>query len=139
MVEIQDFGFENIIILIPVAPGLKDTEEIRERYYDLVMDRLEYITGDIIKTHVIFKRIYAHRDFETDYHAFKGNAYGLANTLLQTAIFKPKMKSKKVSNLFYCGQLTVPGPGVPPSIISGEIAASLVVEYIKNQNYERTF
>ncbi len=132
-------GFENVIILIPVAPGLKDTEEIRERYYDLVMDRLEFITGDIIKTHVIFKRIYAHRDFETDYHAFKGNAYGLANTLLQTAIFKPKMKSKKVSNLFYCGQLTVPGPGVPPSIISGEIAASLVVEYIKNQKYERTF
>lgn len=126
-------GFENIIILIPVAPGLNDTEEIRERYYDLVMDRLEYITGDSIKAHVIFKRTYAHRDFETDYHAFKGNAYGLANTLLQTAIFKPKMKSKKLSNLFYCGQLTVPGPGVPPSIISGEIAASLVVQYTKNQ------
>jgi phytoene desaturase len=126
-------GFENLIILIPVAPGLQDTDDIRERYYDLVMDRLEFITGDSIKSHVIMKRIYSHRDFERDYHAYKGNAYGLANTLFQTAIFKPKMKSKKVDNLFYCGQLTVPGPGVPPSIISGEIVANLVVEYLKTQ------
>jgi phytoene desaturase len=130
---VAPIGFENLIILIPVAPGLHDTDEIRERYYDLVMDRLEFITGDSIKSHVIMKRTYAHRDFEKDYHAYKGNAYGLANTLFQTAIFKPKMKSKKVDNLFYCGQLTVPGPGVPPSIISGEIAANLVVEYVKTK------
>jgi phytoene desaturase len=70
-------------------------------------------------------------DFEKDYHAFKGNAYGLANTLRQTAILKPSMRNKKLKNLYYTGQLTVPGPGVPPSIISGQIVATEIDKYLK--------
>lgn len=116
-------GKENIFILVPVAPGIDDTEDLREKYYDLVMARLEALTEQKIKDHVIYKRSFAHRDFISDYNAFKGNAYGLANTLKQTAILKPTLKSKKVKNLYYTGQLTVPGPGVPPSIISGQVVA----------------
>lgn len=117
-------GCENLFILIPVAPDLKDTEATREDYYNLVLDRLEVLTNQPIKKHVVFKRSYAHNDFMRDYNAFKGNAYGLANTLKQTAILKPAMKSSKVKNLYYTGQLTVPGPGVPPSLISGQIVAT---------------
>lgn len=116
-------GCENLFLLIPVAPGLEDTPEVRERYYHMVMERLERYTGENIRDAVVFKRSYAHTDFVSDYHAFKGNAYGLANTLLQTAFLKPKMRSRKVNNLFYTGQLTVPGPGVPPSLISGQVVA----------------
>lgn len=116
-------GCENLFILIPVAPGLEDTEELREKYFHLVMDRLERLTKQEIRSHIIYKRSYAHRDFIQDYNAFKGNAYGLANTLLQTAILKPSLKSRKVQNLYYTGQLTVPGPGVPPSLISGQVVA----------------
>lgn len=116
-------GGENIFILIPVAPGLEDTDAIREKYFTFVMERLEKLTGQPIRDHIVFRRSYAHRDFIADYNAFKGNAYGLANTLLQTANFKPSIVNKKVKNLFYTGQLTVPGPGVPPSIISGQVAA----------------
>ncbi|MEZ4943696.1 MAG: phytoene desaturase family protein [Saprospiraceae bacterium] len=116
-------GHENLFILIPVAPGLEDTPEIREHYYQLVMQRLERLTGQSILPAVCFKRSYAHADFVADYHAFKGNAYGLANTLLQTAFLKPKLRNKHVSNLFYTGQLTVPGPGVPPALISGQVVA----------------
>jgi phytoene desaturase len=123
-------GHENIFILIPVAPGIHDTDAMREKYYNLVMERLEKFTGTEIRSHVIYKRAYAHNDFISDYHAFKGNAYGLANTLSQTAILKPSLKSKKISNLYFTGQLTVPGPGVPPSIISGEVVAK---EYLKDQ------
>lgn len=119
-------GMENMFILIPVAPGLKDTPEIREKYYSQTMDRLEKHTGMNIRGHVVFKRSYAHHDFMTDYHAFKGNAYGLANTLFQTANLKPSMINKKVRNLFYTGQLTVPGPGVPPSLISGQVVADQI-------------
>jgi len=104
-------GHENVFILVPVAPDLEDTDEIREHYYDLIMNRLESLTGQTIRDSVIFKRSYAHRDFIQDYNAFKGNAYGLANTLMQTAILKPSLKSNKVKNLYYTGQLTVPGPG----------------------------
>ncbi|MEO1259340.1 MAG: phytoene desaturase family protein [Bacteroidota bacterium] len=116
-------GCENLFVLIPLAPDLKDTDELREKYYEIVMERLEKLTGQDIRSHVIYKRSFAHNDFKSDYHAFKGNAYGLANTLLQTAFLKPKIKSKKVNNLYYTGQLTAPGPGVPPSLISGQVVA----------------
>ncbi len=122
-------GYENIFILIPVAPDLKDdTEATREHYFDLVMNRLEAYVGEEIRPHIVYKRTFAHSDFRADYNAFKGNAYGLANTLLQTAFLKPKLKNKKVANLFYTGQLTVPGPGVPPSLISGLVVAEEVAK-----------
>jgi len=121
-------GKENMFLLIPLAPDLEDTEEMREKYYHMIMDRLEKISGQEIRSHVIYKRSYAHSDFKSDYHAFKGNAYGLANTLLQTAILKPGLKNKKVRNLYYTGQLTVPGPGVPPSLISGGVVAKEVMK-----------
>lgn len=124
-------GKENLFILIPLAPGLEDSEEQREKYFNIVMNRLENLTGQDIRNHIIYKRSFAHQDFEKDYHAYKGNAYGLANTLLQTAFLKPKMKSKKVSNLYYTGQLTTPGPGVPPSLISGQVVANEIFKVLK--------
>lgn len=117
-------GMENIFILVPVAPNLKDDEATREKYYQTIITRLEDLTEQNIRNHVIYKRSYAHTDFITDYNAFKGNAYGLANTLKQTAILKPSLKSKKLKNLYFTGQLTVPGPGVPPSLISGQVVAN---------------
>jgi phytoene desaturase len=116
-------GHENLFILVPVASGLSEEEATREKYFEMVICRLESLTGEDIRPFINFKRSYAHSDFERDYNAFKGNAYGLANTLRQTANLKPSIANKKVPNLFYAGQLTVPGPGVPPSLISGQVVA----------------
>jgi phytoene desaturase len=124
-------GMENLMVLIPVAPGLDDTEEIREKYYNYIIDKIEKFTKVSFRKNIIFKKSYAHTDFEKDYNSFKGNAYGLANTLMQTAFLKPKMQSNKLKNLFYTGQLTVPGPGVPPAIISGEVAATEIVKQFR--------
>ena len=124
-------GCENLFVLIPLAPDLEDREELREKYFHIVMNRLEDLTGQEIRKHIVYKRSFAHNDFKKDYNAFKGNAYGLANTLLQTAFLKPKLRSKKVNNLFYTGQLTTPGPGVPPSLISGQVVAEEVFKTIK--------
>jgi phytoene desaturase len=126
-------GCENIFILIPVAAGLSDREEIRKKYFDLVIHRLESLTGQTILEHIVYSKSYAHQDFISDYHAFKGNAYGLANTLKQTANFKPSMINNKVSNLFYTGQLTVPGPGVPPAIISGQVVAGVLEKAVERE------
>jgi phytoene desaturase len=122
---------ENLFFLIPLAPGLNDSEEMREKYFQMICERFEKITGENISDAILFKRSYAMNDFVKDYHSHKGNAYGLANTLLQTAFLKPKMRSKKLKNLFYTGQLTVPGPGVPPSIISGQVAAKETLNYLQ--------
>jgi phytoene desaturase len=120
-------GSENLFFLIPIAAGLDgDDQSIRDHYFNLLSDRLHQRTGVDIRNHVVYQRSYSYTDFVDDYNAFKGNAYGLANTLMQTAILKPSCKSKKVKNLYYTGQLTVPGPGVPPSLISGEVVAKLV-------------
>lgn len=116
-------GCENVFVLVPTAPNLQDTPEIREYYYNMVMDRLERLTGQSIRDAVEYKRSFAHSDFANDYNAYKGNAYGLANTLTQTAFLKPKLKSSKLSNLYYTGQLTTPGPGVPPALVSGQVVA----------------
>jgi phytoene desaturase len=125
-------GCEGIVFLIPIASGLEnDTEELREKYFQIIAKRMEQHTGESILDAVIYKKTYAVSDFITDYHSFRGNAYGLANTLMQTAIFRPAIQSKKVKNLFYTGQLTVPGPGVPPSLISGEVAAQYLIKKMR--------
>lgn len=121
-------GMENLCVLIPLAPGLADSEENREHYFNLIMDRMETRLGYSIKEHVIVKRSYAMTDFVSDYSAFKGNAYGLANTLTQTAHLKPSLKNKNLDNFYYIGQLTVPGPGVPPSLISGEVVCAEILK-----------
>ena len=126
-------GKENLFILIPVATGLTSNESDRMRYLKMCLDRIKKHTGEDIEGDIEYVRSYAHEEFIHDYNAFKGNAYGLANTLMQTAIMKPRMRSKKVKNLFFTGQLTVPGPGVPPSIISGQIVADEVEKYFQKR------
>ena len=121
---------ENLIFLIPVAAGLKNDDEIlREKYFKNIVERFEARIGEKITDSIVVKETFSVSDFETEYNSFMGNAYGLANTLMQTALFRPRCRSKKLKNLFYTGQLTVPGPGVPPSLISGEVVAKQVVKY----------
>jgi phytoene desaturase len=121
-------GHENLFVLMPLAAGLQDDETLREKYFKIMMKRLECFCAESIETNIDFKRSYCLDDFKNDYNSCKGNAYGLANTLRQTAIMKPALRNKKLSNLLYCGQLTVPGPGVPPALISGQIAAEQLIK-----------
>jgi phytoene desaturase len=120
-------GMEAGTFLIPIAPGLNDDEATRAQYFEIILNRLEKLTGQEVKKHILFHKSYAVNDFIKDYNSYKGNAYGLANTLLQTAFLRPKIKSNKVKNLYFTGQLTVPGPGVPPALISGKIVSEIIL------------
>jgi phytoene desaturase len=122
-------GCENGFFLIPIAPDLEDTEEVREIYFEKIISRFEHITKQSVRKSIIFKKSFCVKDFKSEYNSYKGNAYGMANTLLQTAILRPKLKSKKVKNLYFTGQLTVPGPGVPPALISGKLVSQLIKKY----------
>jgi phytoene desaturase len=125
-------GMETGFFLIPLAPGINDSEALREKYFEKIITRFEQLTQQKIKNNIIFKRSFCKNDFVTDYNAYKGNAYGMANTLLQTAFLRPKLKSKKVRNLYFTGQLTVPGPGVPPALISGKLVAELIEKSLRS-------
>ena len=128
--NVAPIGHENLFILIPVAPDLKDDEEVRNRYYELVISKMQEILGEDFRENIEYKKSYCINDFISDYNSYKGNAYGLANTLRQTAFLRPSVRNKKVKNLFYCGHLTVPGPGVPPALISGQIAARQLLRHL---------
>ena len=126
-------GMESGFFLVPLAPGITDTEELREEYFDKIIDRFEALTQQSVKNNIIFKQSFCKNDFVSEYNSYKGNAYGMANTLLQTAFLRPKLKSKKVKNLYFTGQLTVPGPGVPPALISGKLVSDLINKQFSEQ------
>ncbi|EDP69950.1 phytoene dehydrogenase (phytoene desaturase) [Flavobacteriales bacterium ALC-1] len=117
---------ETGFFLIPIAPGLEDTPELRQQYFDIIINRFEKRTNQSVQKHILFKESFCVNDFISEYNSYKGNAYGMANTLMQTAFLRPKLKSKKVDGLYFTGQLTVPGPGVPPSLISGKLVSELI-------------
>jgi phytoene desaturase len=126
-------GMESGFFLVPLAPGINDTEELREEYFDKIINRFEALTQQSVKNNIIFKQSFCKNDFVSEYNSYKGNAYGMANTLLQTAFLRPKLKSKKVKNLYFTGQLTVPGPGVPPALISGKLVSELINKQFSDQ------
>ena len=119
-------GSENAFFLIPIAIDLIDNEETRDKYFEKIIKKMELFTGQELKDSITYKRSFCVNDFKNEYNSYGGNAYGLANTLFQTAFLRPNIKSKLVQNLYFCGQLTVPGPGVPPAVVSGELVANLI-------------
>lgn len=125
-------GCENLVLLIPIASGAKDTEELREAYFHAVADRIHLRLGLDIRRHLVVKRSYCVNDLKQDYNAFRGNAYGLASTLMQTGPSRPRLKSRKARNLYFAGQLSVPGPGMPPALISGQVAADLILNELED-------
>jgi phytoene desaturase len=129
--DVAPENHENVFMLMPLATGLDDNESQREKYFTEMLKRLEKHTESELESKIDYKSSYCVADFEQDYNAYGGNAYGLANTLRQTAVLKPSIKNKHVNNLFYTGQLTVPGPGVPPSLISGKIVANEVINLLR--------
>ncbi|CAH0336478.1 4,4'-diapophytoene desaturase (4,4'-diaponeurosporene-forming) [Flavobacterium sp. CECT 9288] len=126
-------GMESGFFLVPLAPGINDTEALREEYFEIIIKRFETLTQQNVRESIIFKESFCKNDFVSEYNSYKGNAYGMANTLLQTAFLRPKLKSKKVKNLYFTGQLTVPGPGVPPALISGKLVSELINKQFSEQ------
>ena len=125
-------GHEALFILMPIAPNIEDTPELRNHYLKKIIERFEAKTEQSIQNNIIFKDSFCVEDFKSEYNSYKGNAYGMAMTLLQTAFLRPKLKSNKVKNLYFTGQLTVPGPGVPPSLISGKLTSELIQKMLDN-------
>ena len=121
-------GCENLFLLVPAAPGLSDPEEFRQKYLSTLISHVEKTTGQSFRDEIDVCRVFSQQDFARDYHAFKGTALGLSHTLFQTAIFRPRLQSKKVKNLYYTGQYTHPGVGVPMTLIASDVLATKLKE-----------
>lgn len=121
--SVADAGKENLFVLVPIASGLEIGESERESYADRILSLMESEMGlPGLREKIEYKRIYTVENFAADYNAFKGSALGLAHTLMQTAIFRPKNYSKKVKGLYYVGAGTNPGIGTQICLISAELA-----------------
>lgn len=115
-------GKENLFVLVPIAAGLEHDDALLEKYADFTLDQMsEYMDIPDLKKRILYKRIYAVKDFIKDFNSFKGSALGLSHSLSQTAIFRPNNINKKVKNLYYVGAGTNPGIGMPVCLISAEL------------------
>lgn len=117
---------EELFILVPLGSGMNIDNNQQSEYVDLVIDKIEKLSGESVRSRIIFRKVFAQNDFAQEYNAYQGTALGLAHTLNQSVMFRPNNKSKKVKNLYYVGQYTNPGVGVPMCLISAQIVTKLI-------------
>lgn len=124
---------ENLMILVPVAPGLTENEHWKEKYAEYIISYIDSHLGTKIAKNIVYQKIFSVSDFQSRYNAYKGNALGgLAHTLFQSALWRPKNQSKKLSNLYFVGANTNPGIGVPPAMISAHLLRDKIITHHAN-------
>jgi phytoene desaturase len=130
-------GHENIFVLVPTAAdpsigkgGINGAGDARlESAADLVIEQISnWCNIPDLAERVVVRRTVGPMDFVNEFNAWNGTALGMAHTLFQSAFFRPKNKSKKVDNLFYAGQNTLPGIGLPMCLIGAELVYKHLTE-----------
>ena len=121
-------GHSNLFALVPIAPGIRDTPEIRNRYRDLVIDDIAENTGTDLRGRVVVEETFSVDDFADRYNSYAGSALGLAHTLTQTSLLRPGHTSDAVDGLYFTGSTTTPGIGVPMCLISGGLTAEAMAD-----------
>jgi len=121
-------GHSNLFVLVPIAPGLRDTEALRERYREQILEDVATNTGVDLRDRIVVEETFAVDDFVDRYNATEGTALGLAHTLRQTALLRPNNRSSAVDGLYFTGSFTTPGIGVPMTLISGQHAAEALAD-----------
>jgi len=135
--EVAPDGHSAVVVLVPIAPGLDDDEETRERYRDRILADLAENTGVDLRDRIVVERSVCVSDFASRYNAPRGTALGLAHTLRQTGPFRPGHRARSVDGLYYVGSYTTPGIGMPMVLISGEHAADAVATDLADTGRER--
>jgi phytoene desaturase len=120
-------GCGNLFALVPVAPGLEDDIEARERYRDVVLDDIAENTGVDLRGRIVVEEHFCVSDFASRYNSREGTALGLAHTLRQTGPMRPGHRSSALDGLYFVGAYTTPGIGVPMCLISGQHTADAVL------------
>jgi phytoene desaturase len=121
-------GKSNLFVLVPIAAGLDDDAETRQRYRDLILDDLAEHTGEDVRGRIEVEERFSVSEFAERYNSYAGTALGMAHTLTQTALFRPPHRSTELRGLYFTGANTTPGIGVPMCLISGELTADAVAE-----------
>ncbi|WP_243074598.1 phytoene desaturase family protein [Microbacterium sp. SS28] len=123
-------GHENIFVLVPVPadPLLGrggedgDGDARIEKAADAVIAQISQWCGiPDLAERIVLRRTIAPGDFAADLNSWRGNALGLAHTLTQSAVFRPRNVSSRVDSLMYAGGSALPGIGLPMCLISAEL------------------
>lgn len=114
-------GDENLFVLLPIAPGLYETKDSREAYGNFILDYIQKYLGTHFADRIVVRETFSVSDFAARYNAQKGTALGLAHTMLQTSVFRPPNRSRRIGNLYFVGANTTPGIGVPMCLISAHL------------------
>jgi phytoene desaturase len=120
-------GCSALFALVPVAPGLEDSEAVRDAFRDQLLDDVAANTGVDLRERILVEESFSVSDFASRYNAREGTALGLAHTLRQTGPLRPSHRSSALEGLYYTGAYTTPGIGVPMCLISGQHAAEALI------------
>ena len=122
-------GHENLFVLVN-APAT--SERVRwpdeaARYRDLIVDKLsEYGLADL-SSMIDYEHVITPEDFRTKYGAYRGSIYGISSNNWTSAFLRPPNKARGIEGLYFAGGATHPGGGIPLVLLSGKMAAELVL------------
>ncbi len=115
-------GHENVFVLVPLPANPNLHADKLEEYAELYIQQIAEQSGVIdFAERIVTKELYGPADFYNDYNSWKGTALGLGHELRQSAMLRPRTRSKKTKNLYYVGANVQPGIGVPMCLISAEL------------------
>jgi phytoene desaturase len=118
----------NLVTFAPYELAEGDWDSMKDQYLENQLDLLEKKFGLDIRDHITVAKVNTPRDFERMYLHPGGAVYALSNDIMNSAFFRPRLRSGAVKDLYLTGASTHFGGGVPPTIGSGIAASKCILE-----------
>jgi phytoene desaturase len=102
----------------------RDAPALREK----LLAQVARIVDPDLRQHIVWQKEYTPLDFQSDYNAVHGNAFGsLSHGLFQSAFFRPHNVARDIPGLYFAGQGTYPGIGMPMVLISSDLVVQRII------------
>lgn len=115
-----------VLSLVPNLESGTDWETMAKPYRDRLMQFLEDNYLPDLQENIIAEHYIDPPHFQNTLNSYRGAAFSVKPSLLQSAWLRPHNRSEEFANLYFVGAGTHPGAGVPSVLSSGKIAAELI-------------
>lgn len=124
-------GHSLLYILAPM-PNLEsniDWDAAAPNVRDKLLLQLDRIVDPDLRKHIVWERQYRPTDWLKDVNAEYGTAFGsLSHGFFQSSYFRPHNKAYEISGLYFVGQSTYPGIGLPMVQISAKLVTERILQ-----------